>query len=188
MVLAFVATAIYRDVTRTRHAADVVNVAEDGIERANEAAVWVSSDGTAWERIEDDDLNGGWMYAVTVLPDDRLFAVGVSANEPRPAAWEGSPDGRDWTRLAYQVPPSSQTSFGFAFDVAVLDDRPLGVGEVCRPCRGTAFGVDAGQWREMSDPQAFGRNTHVRGVTVSDSGLIVAVGFHSTTDPPSPAA
>jgi hypothetical protein len=158
-------------------------------ERASEAAVWLSSNGITWERVTDKDLDGGWMYAVTVLPDGRLIAVGSSASTPPlPAAWEGSRDGREWTRLPYDVAPSSLPSFGFAYDVAALGEDPLGVGEVCRRCHGVAFTVDAGRWVEISDPGAFGRDTHARGVAVSDAGVIVAVGFHSGTHPPTPGA
>jgi hypothetical protein len=84
----------------------LVAVGVDNAEGSLDGAVWWSSDGQAWQRIQDDDALGGpgdqIMMSVCAVPDG-VVAVGVEtgsaeSEELRAAVW-WSEDGRTWERI-----------------------------------------------------------------------------------------
>ena len=65
----------------------------------NEAAVWVSSDGSEWSRVDSDPsfIDSSMTDVVWFPPQSRYVAVGNHVSEG--AIWL-SPDGRSWNRVA----------------------------------------------------------------------------------------
>lgn len=143
-----------------------------------EPAVWVSTDGQAWERVRDDDLDDGYMTAVTVLPDGSLVAVGAAPGVgPQPAAWRSGPDGRSWERIPDAFDSPGQVIDGFVIDVATVGDAPIGIGFQGRRNASTfSIGRD-GRWVPTSAADAFDEEAwYPQSISVSDGGTLVAVG------------
>ncbi len=76
----------------------VVAVGTDGLASGKDGAVWVSSDGRAWERVLDEDVFGGEgdqiMHSVVQVAG-QVVVVGESGGYA--SAWVSS-DGRQWDR------------------------------------------------------------------------------------------
>jgi hypothetical protein len=111
------------------HAEDIVATADALVavgSVANAPAAWRTTDGRAWERIEDDDLAAApgrhGRIAAVATSGTRIVAVGVEFGAvQRPVAW-WSPDGIDWSRA------ETQLDGNHASDVVAVPDGFLLVG------------------------------------------------------------
>ena len=161
----------------------LVAVGVDGSGGDRDAAVWTSSDGVTWNRVQDDGtvLGGAGdqeMMSVTV-GGPGLVAVGSdgSGNDFDAAVWTSS-DGVVWTRVSHD-----EAVFGGPGIQAMVTVTEGGPGLVAVGVDGPG-GEDAAIWtssdgfawtRVPHDEAVFGGpgNQMMLGVTVGESGLVV---------------
>jgi hypothetical protein len=168
----------------------VVAVGADGLLFEHDAAVWVSSDGLAWERLPPDpEVFGGEgdqiMYAVLQAPEV-VIAIGESAGEV--AAWV-SDDGRQWSRaevnddsMATGMEPSLMV------DVAATDTGFVGVGSSGPDAQPAVWlSPDGHSWSRLVASMAGGGSgfespmSPMSGVAAGELGL-VAIGTELRVD------
>lgn len=150
---------------------------------ANDAAVWVSTNGEAWERIESevfgagtadpgDEMGTQWM-SDAATDGDRIVAVGYEGYAA--AVWT-SLDGYMWERVVDEdLPPGTTDSYMNA--VAFHEGGFIAVGSH-RSDAGIWLSSDGLDWTRIVDDDLLGDsdgNVQLRGVTAYESGL-VAVG------------
>lgn len=157
---------------------------------AVDAAVWVSADGEAWERIEstafgagtddpDSQLGTQWMSDV-VTNGERIVAVGYDGYAA--AVWT-SIDGYSWERVVDDdLPPGTTDSYMNA--VAVHEGGFISVGSH-RSDAGIWMSPDGLDWTRIEDEDLLGDSSGqvgLRGVTAYGSGF-VAVGDKGFANP-----
>jgi hypothetical protein len=147
------------------------------------ATSWLSHDGLAWERgQENDGHEGAWMSAATQT-DDGWVAVGLdqtTEDEPSDemAAWT-SPDGLAWTR----IPRSSidLATIGYADQVAWTGSSLVATGSVAGE-GGSGMRVwlsaDGSSWQAMEDEPGLVGGIVTRLLALD--GLVMGVGSRST--------
>ena len=159
-------------------------------EWTTDAAVWVATNGEAWERIDSVAL-GAWaddargelgMQSMSdvVTSGDRIVAVG---SEGYAAAVWTSDDGYMWERVVDDdLPPGTSDSYMNA--VAVYEGGFIAVGSH-RSDAGIWLSPDGIDWIRVVDNDLLGDsdgNVQLRGVTAYESGL-VAVGDKGFANP-----
>jgi hypothetical protein len=153
---------------------------------ADAPAIWISSDGETWERLEDDDLHGpaghlGLIGHVAAGPAG-IVAVGtVGAGDTHQLLAWWSADGRDWVRattaiVGFRVMDVIAGPDGFV--MAVDGDGP----------RKASFwhSADGRVWNVAVDHPSFLKA--VPSDLAMRDGTIVAVGWRSSGSDVSPAA
>ncbi len=132
----------------------VVAVGADNVPGDSDAAVWVSTDGLAWERLPDDEVFGGegdQVMRSVVQTANTVVAVGESSGLA--AVWVSN-DGREWTRaLIDGAPGGTGTEPTAISDVALGGPGLVAVGSAGDESRPTVW-LSAGgaTWRRLPDP------------------------------------
>lgn len=144
-----------------------------GVNRVD-AAVWTSTDGIRWSRVEDAEkvFDQSALFGVAAR-EEGLLAVGevVSGGNSVAAAWT-SADGMNWSRV-----PHDEAVFGggVMLDVTTVGPSLVVVGE-----RGSGTAVwtslDGIHWSRVVDNEAVSGRSALWSVTATDAGL-VAVGW-----------
>ena len=159
----------------------VLAVGADGLLFEHDAAIWLSIDGSAWERVPHDaEMLGGvgdqFMHSVVQTPG-LAVVVGESAGEA--AAWS-SRDGTHWERAevidesaAAGIEPSVMN------DVTVAGDRFVAVGSAgVDLCPAVWLSADGFRWDRLLDSMA-GERSGFSSVESSMSPMTaVAAGEH----------
>jgi hypothetical protein len=160
-----------------------------------DARVWVSSDGTSWDAIDDATFGGpGWQYitSITAGPDGLVAAGGDILGRPgldNDAAVWTSPDGRTWTRVEDADFVSDRAQQISA--ITVGPDGLLAVGYDTGPGGDRTPAVwrspDGAAWVRIADPGLTEPGHRwMSGVVMAASG-VVAVGTDGTRNGGDPA-
>jgi hypothetical protein len=111
----------------------LVAVGVDGRPGDFDGAVWLSSDGLAWERVSDHVFEGAGNQAIHAVVHTSDLAVAVGEAEGSPAVWV-SQDGHSWSRGAIDgTPADAGVQPGAIFDVAVGGPGLVAVGSSGQP-------------------------------------------------------
>jgi hypothetical protein len=116
------------------------------------SVAWVSTDGTAWTRIDDPSFVGGDAVSVAPGPSGGLIAVGYQIDRSVAVAWT-SADGSHWTRAPDEASRKHSGGFAWMTDVVSIGDIAIAVGDVQGLQRGTAVSWvsnDGRSWRQSA--------------------------------------
>jgi hypothetical protein len=147
------------------------------------AVAWTSADGLAWTRVDSPAFDGGKAVAVVGSPAGGLVAVGTTVDRREAVAWT-SRDGRAWTRAPTEdsrLYSGHDASAGYVqmTDVAVVDDRLIGIGVSQGLQRGAATGwvsQDGVHW-DRANTAPIQQQIELYGITAGGPGAIVVGAF-----------
>ncbi|HEY7523814.1 MAG TPA: hypothetical protein VH720_09200, partial [Candidatus Limnocylindrales bacterium] len=151
-------------------------------QRSTGSAAWRSSDGRAWERIDDPALAGGLANALATLPDGTLVAVGSDLDEREAVAWT-SADGTRWERAPSEASRLHEGEKIRMTDVVATTDGLVGVGNYVGVQYGTASTWtthDGRRWTQSPASPVLNQG-EMLGVTLSPVGF-VATGSYGAPD------
>jgi hypothetical protein len=143
---------------------------------ASVPAIWTSSDGETWERLEDVAAPAGFQGSIehVAAGPAGIVAVGTAWGPAQhPVAW-WSADGRDWVGATTAIDGTGPRGL-----IATPDGFVLAAADNARPGQmtGAAFwrSSDGREWTRAADDPSFA-NAEPRSLAMRD-GTIVAVGF-----------
>ena len=159
-----------------------VAVGREDVSGDFDAAVWISADGSAWERVRDESFAGPKDQAMNdvVELDGRLIAVGRNGHDG--AVWTSDDGGESWelppTKDSLRAPSGGNVNLG---GVAAHGSRLVAVGREASgesPNRAAAWLSDdrGTSWERANVTNARYIGQQMIAVTDAQSGL-VAVGF-----------